>query len=697
LSRQFLSLCLKQETAYLNTQRRNRRIILKTEMTSFDVAAVVFELNQTIKDARIENIYQPNASTLLLKLHRPSQQAMQLLIEAGKRIHLTSYVLKKPLTPPTFCMTLRKYLRNTKIMDIQQHEFERSVVLKISAREGPFLLIAELFGEGNIVLVNPQGTITAALTYRRMRDRNVLRNEIFKHAPPSGRNPYRLEPSGFEELKSFGRLEVVRALTRFLSIGGLYAEEILLRGNIDKKTPCQALTPQQLDHIFAQLKTMLSHLSEGRLEPSIVLDQKDLCVDATPLTLRTYDELKRRPVRSINEALDEYYSHATRVEKVASAEKEYEKELAKHQRILENQQETIEDSQRALERNKLLGDLLYRHLSELQLLVEQMIDEKRKGETWVEIVNQFKNEKQARRTPAIYFDSLDTKNQILSVVIDGNVIPMKINRSVQANAAEYYERMKKAERKLEGSKRALQETETRIKGLQQSWTRKIEETEHEAPKRRLEKAWYEKFRWFQSSEGFLIVAGKDATTNEILIKKHVEPQDIVFHADIVGAPFVVVKTQGKPPSDQVIIEAAQLAACYSRAWREMLGAIDVYWVYPSQVIKTPPSGQFLEKGSFLIQGVKNYVRKVQLRIGIGLLMKGGRLAVIGGPAEGVSKQTKILVEVVPGQEGANVLIKRIRREFSEKAPKSWREGAFSIPNQEFQGLVPFGRGELTLK
>ncbi len=666
-------------------------------MTSFDVATVVFELTQIIKDARIENIYQLNSSTLLLRLHIPNQPAIQLLIEAGRRIHLTSYILKKPPVPPTFCMTLRKHLRNGRIIDVQQHEFERTIVLKISTREGAFQLTSELFGEGNIVLVNPEGTITAALTYRKMRDRNILRKETFRYAPPSGRNPFRLDRSGFEELRNLGRLEVVRGLTRFLSIGGLYGEEILLGANVDKNLPCQALTSEQLDNIFTHLKSMLSDLNDGRFRPAIVVDQKGEWVDATPVPLKRYEELKSRLFKTFNEALDEYYSQAKQVERVSKAEKECERELAKHQRMLEDQQKTIEDSHRAIERNKLLGDLIYKHLGELQLLVQQIIDEKRKDKTWEEIAGQLKHEKQAQRTPAIYFDSLDSKRQILNVMIDGHVVPMWVNRSVQANAAEYYERMKKAERKLEGSKKALQETETKIGDLKQSWIEKVEETKHEAPKRRVGKAWYEKFRWFQSSDGFLVVAGKDATTNEIVIKKHLEPQDIVFHADIVGAPFVVVKTQGKQLSDQVISEAAQFAASYSRAWREMLSAIDVYWVSPDQVTKTPPAGQFLEKGSFLIQGSKNYVRKVALRIGIGLLMKDGRLEVIKGPVEAVSKQTGIFVEVVPGQEAAKVLIKRIRHELSQKVPKRWREGVFSIPSEEFQGLVPFGRGQLTLK
>ena len=670
---------------------------MKTEMTSFDIAASVCELNQTIKDARIENIYQLNRSTLLLKLHKPNQAAMQLLIEAGKRIHLTSYVVEKPFKPPAFCMVLRKHLENSKIMEIRQHEFERTIMVKISTREGIFQLIIELFGEGNIILTNQQGAIIEAQTYRRMRDRNILRHEPFQHAPPSGRNPFYINRAEMDELKSFGQLEIVRALTKFFSIGGLYAEELLLRASVDKNTPCEALTEKQLDDVFTQIKTILSHITEGKFEPAIIIDLKGEWIDATPINLKRYEGLEKKPHKTFNEALDEYYTQTALLGKVGTVQKEYERELAKQQRMLQDQQTTIEESKKGIEKNRHIGDLIYTHLSELQHLMQQISDEKQNGKSWEHIADRLKKDKQANRTPAVYFDSIDSKRMILNFSIEDNIFSIRIDHSIQANAAEYYEKMKKAQRKLEGSEKALKETQNRIQELQKLWTQKIEGVREEEPQKRAEKAWYEKFRWFYSSDGFLVVGGKDATTNEILIKKHVESQEIVFHANIVGAPFVVVKTQGKTPSEQAIQEAAQFAASYSRAWREMLTAIDVYWVHPHQVSKTPPHGQFLEKGSFIIQGARNYVKNVPLRIGIGLQMKEEHPTVLGGPVGMVLKQTNIYVELAPGRQSGKNLAKQIRDLLIEKAPKNWREKILTIPNQEFMGFVPFGIGEVILK
>jgi predicted ribosome quality control (RQC) complex YloA/Tae2 family protein len=583
-------------------------------------------------------------------------------------------------------MALRKHLRNGKTQDIQQHEFERTVTIRISRREGSFQLLVELFGEGNIILVNPRGIIVSALVFRKMRDRNVLRNETYRHAPASGRNPVHTN-----------RAQIVRAVTKFLSIGGLYAEELLLRANVDKNTPCQELTDRELDEIHIQLGTIMSHLADGKIEPAIITDEKGEMIDVIPTSLKKYERLCAKQYKTFNEALDEYYMQTGQLEKVSDAQIEYKRELSKLQRMLQDQQKTIEDSKKAMEQNRHIGDLIYMHFNELQLLAQEILEEKRQRKTWDQIVGKINEEKQVKRTPSIYFVSLDPKRLILNVSVQDKEFSLKMTRSIQANAAEFYERMKKAERKLEGSEKALKETQGRREELHKLWTQKIEETRLETPPKPAKKAWYEKFRWAHSSDGFLLVAGKDATTNEILIKKHMEPQDIVFHAEIVGAPFVVVKTQGGALTDQVIRETAQFAASYSRAWREALSVIDVYWIKPDQISKTPPSGQFLEKGSFIIKGTKNYVRSIPLRVGIGLQMKENQLTVIGGPAESVSKQADCYVEILPAMRRGRGLAKKIRGLLVERAPEEWREKIGIIRNEEFQSFIPFGRGEVIVK
>jgi len=269
---------------------------LKEEMTSFDITALTPELDRTIKGARINNIYQINPTTLLLKLRQPSQPSLHLLIEAGKRLHLTSYALEKPKRPTAFCMALRKHLRNGRITGIQQHEFERTVIIYVSTGKGDFQLISELFGGGNIILVDPQNKILHALTYRRMRDRNILRGEIFQHAPPHGRNPFKLSRPDFSEIRTLGQLEIVKALTKFLSIGGFYAEEILLRASVNKDAACESLTRQETGKIFDEVHQILSIIKTGNVEPCIVVDERGAWIDVTPLLLKKICPLQTKTI-----------------------------------------------------------------------------------------------------------------------------------------------------------------------------------------------------------------------------------------------------------------------------------------------------------------------------------------------------------------------------------------------------------------
>ncbi len=666
---------------------------LKVEMTSFDVALITSELNPLIKGSRIDNIYQLNPVTLLLKLRQPGQPPYHLLIEAGKRIHLTSYALKRPQRPPAFCMALRKHLGNGKIIEIQQREFERIIVFKISAKDGEFQLVLELFREGNIILVSPQKEVLHALAYRRMRDRNILRGEVFQHAPPSGKNPKNLSRQQLDEIRGLGSLETVRALTKFLSIGGLYAEETLLRARVDKNTPCESLTEQEIDQIYVYIRRILSLIAAGESDPRIIIDDKNSRIDVVPIFLEKYASFRQKAYKTFNDAVDEYYITATLEEKLVKIDEEFKRELEKQTRILHRQKEALKDLKEKIERNMKIGDVIFAHLGELRQLVQKIMDEKKDGKPWKQIISDVEEEAHSRRVPAIHFDSLEPQRLLLNILVDDLLFPLNLRHSIQANASGYYKRGKRAKKKLKGVEKAILETEAKIKELRRELMEQaVEKTE--PPKRRRKRAWYEKFRWFRSSDGFLVIGGRDATTNEILIKKHMEPQDIVFHADIPGAPFVLIKTEGKSPPQQTIMESAQLAASYSRAWKEMLSAVDVYWFHPEQVSKSPPSGAHLKKGAFIIRGSKNYVRNVPLRVRIGVEIKEESPSIIGGPAEAVSKQTSTYVEIVPGKQSSGRLAKEIRRRLAEKASKASEKTILKIPLEEIQNFIPSGRGAI---
>jgi predicted ribosome quality control (RQC) complex YloA/Tae2 family protein len=131
-------------------------------------------------------------------------------------------------------------------------------------------------------------------------------------------------------------------------------------------------------------------------------------------------------------------------------------------------------------------------------------------------------------------------------------IKLDVTKSLEKNAEVYFEKSKKAKHKLKGATEALQKTKDKLTRLEAE--SKIEVVKKAAVKRE----WYEKFRWFFSSEGFFCIGGRDAVTNEIVIKKHTEKDDIVFHTAMAGSPFFVVKTEGKKAGEATLREVLQL-------------------------------------------------------------------------------------------------------------------------------------------
>lgn len=210
------------------------------------------------------------------------------------------------------------------------------------------------------------------------------------------------------------------------------------------------------------------------------------------------------------------------------------------------------------------------------------------------------------------------------------------------------------------------------------------------------KQWYEKFRWFISSDGFLVVAGKDTVSNEVLIKKYTTQEDVVFHAEITGAPFVVVKAEGKPVSEQALSEAGEFAAAYSRAWRENAGSADVYWVKVDQLSKSGPSGESVPHGAFFVMGKRNWLPKTPLRVGVGITFN-GEVKFVGGSVDSVKAKTKIYVVILPGDYQGKEFLKQVMRSLVVKVSKEQREKIGKTSIEQIREFIPYTKGAINKK
>jgi predicted ribosome quality control (RQC) complex YloA/Tae2 family protein len=679
------------------------------EFTSFDIAAVIGELKGQIADSRVNNIYQFDEKTFIFKLHKTDAPPIRLVIEAGRRLHLTAYAEESPAQPPPFCMTLRKYLRSAWLTGVEQYEFERIVTVSFGTKTGVLKLVVELFGEGNIILTNEQNLIIHALAYKKMRDRDILRNVALQFPPSSGKNPFKVSQIELEEaVKEGGEVEIVRFLARFLGIGGVYAEEILLRANVDKTEHCSNLSCDEVAGIFLALQSILSAVSGCKLEAQIVLGEEGDFLDAVPIKLKRYEGCRAQSYETFNHALDEFYLRVTVAERAVAGidVDKLKREAERLKRMVAEQEKSINEDNRKSERDKLIGDSIYAHFNELQTFQNQLLNANQQGKEWSTIVAEALAAKKTGKTPEAYIESFDGKNLALNLCMDNLHFSLSLRHSLFDNANEYYERGKSAKQKAAGATVALLDSKRKLEGIERELaeaeklkTLKPTEIVEELTKRKVEREsreWFEKFRYFTTSDGFLVVAGKDVVSNEVLIKKHAAQEDAVFHAEITGSPFVVVKAEGKPITEQALREAGEFAASFSRAWRENTGSADVYWVRVDQLSKSGPSGESVPHGAFFVVGKRNWMRNVALKTAVGIVV-GEETSFVGGPLEAVRAKTKVYVVLSPGDLSGKQLLQQILRALTLKLTKEQREKTGKTSIEQIREFVPYTKGAINPK
>ena len=249
------------------------------------------------------------------------------------------------------------------------------------------------------------------------------------------------------------------------------------------------------------------------------------------------------------------------------------------------------------------------------------------------------------------------------MTIDDIEIELDPRKSVQKNAEVYFEKAKIAKKKIEGI----------IKSMQQMKKKKLIQKRKEEFEVPIKREWYDNFRWIISSDGFLLVGGKDAKTNEQLIRKHMKENDLVFHTDITGSPFVLIKNpDNKEIPEQTIKEAAEFCGSYSKAWKVGISAVDVYYIKPDQVKKEGG----LPTGSFMIYGKREWVRRIPVKVAVAV--KDDKIYY--GPEDMVKRKTSNYVVLVPGDIPAHDIGKEIQKRLKTKV--------------EVERIIPYGRGNL---
>lgn len=353
---------------------------MKSQLASLEINYLIKEFKVLI-GGRIDKIFQVDKKEFYFQFY-VSNVGKKILRITDKLIYLTA---RKPVVeePPGFCMFLRKQLDNSRLKEINQKESERIIEFLFETKEGKKKLIVELFGGGNLLILDENDVILSAAHYEKYKDRDVLAKSSYKY-PQMNYNFFDLKLKDLKEL--FGKTEkdsLVKCLAVELGLGGVYSEEVCLLSKLDKNETPSGINNKETNEIFSIIKKIINK----KINPIIVYDKE--AVDVVPFSLELYKGLEVKKFKTFNEALDYYFTNEFKEVKKKSA---YELKLEKLERIIEEQKIMIKEMEKGEKENRAKAELIYNNYQ----MVKEILDEIKKAKkkySWEEIKDKLKGHK----------------------------------------------------------------------------------------------------------------------------------------------------------------------------------------------------------------------------------------------------------------------------------------------------------------
>jgi predicted ribosome quality control (RQC) complex YloA/Tae2 family protein len=657
------------------------------ELSSIELRYLVDEIRNRVIDASsgyyVSSINAITKNSLFLRLHHPLQEDVMLVLST-RGIWITRLKFKPVEEDNSIESIAQKELERAKLESIEQVGSERIVSLKFRHPDGKIrIVIGEFFGDGNLVICNEGMQIIAILNPIRVRHRTLSVGLRYVYPPARGVDVFNISLEQILSLRDgASNLDVLRWIGRNISMPKKFVEEVITRAGIKVDKNAGDLADDEVIKIYNTVKEIVNDVSTGgsKHEPIVVLIN-DKPQEALPIITReasatgakmTNNNNKIKKVASYMDAVDEVLSSEIMDIGRSSRTVELDRQIAVLEHDLEEQNKAKETVlQKAAAIRKLAGELMGLSYRENEDISDVL---------------------------AANSASLVTEKGITYIEVSGEQV--KVEQNLAKTSSMLFVRAKDMER----GNVSIEQARTKI-------IAQIEKLKNETAaihkrvivKEQTSREWYERYRWFITTDGFLVIGGRDASSNSALIRKHLTEHDIVFHAEVHGSPFFIIKnaaalaTTEEGAIDSSLHQVAKATISFSRAWKDGLSSADAYWVLPQQVKKGAPTGQFLPKGSFVIEGKRNYLKGVELRLAIGMMYLNNRETLFCGPEEAIKKYSTFYGVLLQGGMDPMNAAKKVKSEFVKIANENTKiaESIKHMSLDEFVRALPAGQSRLS--
>mmetsp|Transcript_8825 Transcript_8825/g.17457 ORF Transcript_8825/g.17457 Transcript_8825/m.17457 type:complete len:1132 (-) Transcript_8825:100-3495(-) len=709
----------------------------KTKFGALDIRRLATELDASCVGTWVQNIYDVDSKTFLLKLTEPGRDKMLVVIESGVRFHSTKFVKEKADMPSGFSMKLRKHIRQKRLLSIEQLGGDRVVDFKFGLyekHESEYHIILELYAAGNVVLTDCDYNVLSLIRVFKDDEVRFAVGENYLQAIGKSQGAALTDAEALDSLthdvlrgflknvlddfeaslaqgnggdtsagnKGKSKKTVAPTLKQGLTLrtspvnhlGPDLVEHCILLAGL---RPGQKLTPhlfenedgedflgKLLDSFKTNALDVLNKLDDLESSKAVLIFEKgktleDAEEDNSPTTvfydrfepvlLEQYRDRDVQYFDSLNDAVDEFYSKID-IQRQEKASLAHKKAAAKKvEAIRKDQESRIQTLHEEVSKKELCAEAITFNVEDVDKALLVVRSAVASGMSWDELDELISLEKSKGNPIASLIESTALERNEITLRLpmpdldesedesdseddseeDDDAdelekanknrrsakkqrrpkrnpfvkVNVNINLSAYANVSSMYQNKKQAVDKAERTKEASEKV---LEAAEKKYHKEMEK--HEAGRRRVREQrkvnWFEKFLWFITSEGILVLAGRDAQQNELLVKKYLRAShgDIYVHADLHGAATCIVRAPkaGVSIPPESLRQAGAMTVCMSNAWTAKI-ITSAWWVHADQVSKTAPTGEYLTTGSFMIRGKKNFLPPCRLELSFGFIFK----------------------------------------------------------------------------
>ena len=501
--------------------------------------AIVNELKDNLLQGKIDKVYHPEKNELVFSVHTNKQKyKLYACVDTNHPgIFITEDEFQNPLTPSGFCMLLRKHLTGARIINISQKDWERIVEIDFETRDELGFnvnkkLIVEIMGKhSNIILVDTK-TDKILDSIKRIsidvnRARQILPGMIYEYPPTQNKiSPDKLTSADFDNFS-----DPKSILNNIQGISPLISEELF-----ESKSPHE------------KLKGFLNLLENRDLTCKIFLKEEDIPMDFHVLPIESYHELKSKNMDTVSKTIEYYYSHRESSNRV----KQKSTDLNKHvnttiKKLYLKKQKLSEELLKAehSEKYRLYGELLTANIHSIK-----------PGSSSVDVLNYYNGETITIPLDKRYHPSKNAQNYFKKYSKSKTAIVEKNNQLEHTDADILYLESVMSFIEMADSTETIDNIREEL--IESGFIRRRKLSKQPKKKNEIKPFTY------TTTDGFIVLAGRNNKENDILTTKKAAKNDLWFHTKDIPGSHTILFTGGKDPSDIAIFEAAAIAAYHSK-------------------------------------------------------------------------------------------------------------------------------------